>query len=317
MGASMDWEHIKKENWSARDGSNLRILSLDGGGIRGIFTATYLAKLEDKLDTKLCDVFDLITGTSTGGIIALGLSIGIPAQEIANMYILNADLIFKKKWSGKGLMGSIYDNKGLIKLLKENFLNKVISDSQTMLCIPAVEHSKANPKVYKTPHTTNYFMDANIAMWKVAQATSAAPVYFPSAQVSDSDCKIDGGLWANNPVLVGFTEGCILGYNQTNMRVLSVGTGTHIYNIDNSVARNSGLLGWRERIVDLTMQTQTTSATRMSHHILKENMIRIDCTTKSKIDLASTKKKHFVELQHEADQLFAQTFLNVRNLFEV
>lgn len=312
----IDWDKVKKDKWIPKDGQNLRILSLDGGGIRGVFSATYLAKLEERLSISVLDYFDMIVGTSTGGIIALGLSIGIPAKELATLYLENAEKIFKPKfWGKQGILTSMYDNSGLVEILKQTFKDNTISDSKVMLCIPAVEHGKASPKVFKTPHDVRFFNDATYLMWKVAQATSAAPVYFPAAQTTDGDCKIDGGLWANNPVLVGITEGHILGYDPSRIKVLSIGTGNHLYSVDNAVAMESSLIKWKKNIVDLTMQVQTSSANYMAQHILQDRMIRIDCTTRNKIDLATTNKIQLQELIHEADEAFSKTYLSVARLF--
>lgn len=308
----VDWDKVKKDKWQLRDGKTLRILSLDGGGIRGIFTAAYLAKLEEKLSNKICNCFDLITGTSTGGIIALGLSLGMPAKEILDLYLKNASNIFKPRLRGKfGILTTKYNNKGLIDVLKYTFKDKIMADALTMLCIPSVEHHKAKPKVFKTPHHENFFKDADNLMWKVALATSSAPIYFPAAQVTGLDCKLDGGLWANNPVLVGFAEGCFLGYSRDQIKILSIGTGSHIYSANNKIAMKGGLICWNTKIVDLTMQVQTTSAEYIAKYLLKNNLIRINCVTKHKIDLDSTKKKHFNELLHEADEEFAKSYKNV------
>jgi uncharacterized protein len=91
---SIDWNNIKKNGWSSK---NVNILSIDGGGIRGIFAARYLSRIEEDIKRPIHNYFDLITGTSTGGIIALALANGVPARDIEELYAKNGKDIFKPK----------------------------------------------------------------------------------------------------------------------------------------------------------------------------------------------------------------------------
>ncbi|KOP68483.1 hypothetical protein AMS62_27010 [Bacillus sp. FJAT-18019] len=313
----MDWENIKNNGWATRHGKELRILSLDGGGIRGVFPATFLAMFEEETRYKVSDYFDMIVGTSTGGILALGLSIGMPAKDLVDLYLENANKIFKKKWFGRfGALTHQYSNDGLRQMLDQKFGDKIIADAKTMLCIPSVEHGKASPKVFKTPHLPTYFVDANCRMSSVALATSAAPTYFPAVQTNGSDCKIDGGLWANNPSIVGIAEAHALNYGVESIKMLSIGTGCHMYAVNNNVAKASSLLRYRERLVELTMQSQTAGAHHMASYMLKDHYLRIDSLIKKPIKLGETRKPVLSLLQHEAREAFARSFLMVQNLFE-
>ncbi|MEC0174564.1 CBASS cGAMP-activated phospholipase [Paenibacillus favisporus] len=312
----MNWEQVKQLGWVPRDGKNLRILSLDGGGIRGIFPATYLARFEKETGSPINQYFDLIVGTSTGGILALGLSIGIPAEELATMYIMNAANIFKKKkLSIRGILSNQFKNDGLRNMLEAVFKNKRIADADVMLCIPSVEHSKASPKVFKTPHCDHLFNDYKYSMSDVALATSAAPTYFPAVKVDGNDCKIDGGLWANNPALVGIAEAFTLGFNVDTIKMLSIGTGSHMYAVDNKIAEKSSLIRYRSRIVDLTMQLQTTSADYTARHLLKDNIHRVDFQLKKPMKLSETKLTRLQELQYEANNQFMNSYVKVNSLF--
>ncbi|WP_338707108.1 CBASS cGAMP-activated phospholipase [Paenibacillus amylolyticus] len=312
----MNWEQIKSNGWIPRDGKNLRILSLDGGGIRGIFPARYLAKFEKETGMPVNQYFDMIVGTSTGGILALGLSIGIPADELVTFYVSNAQNIFKKRmFSLRGILTNQYKNTGLREKLAEVFKDNKMIDAQTMLCIPSVEHSRASPKVFKTPHCQHLFNDAQYLMSDVALATSAAPTYFPAVSIDGNDCKIDGGLWANNPALVGIAEAFVLGYDVSTIRMLSLGTGSHVYNVNNKIAEKSSLIRYRDRIVDLTMQLQTTSAAYTAGHLLNENIHRVDFQLKQPMRLSETKLSKLNELQHEADTQFISSYMKVSSLF--
>ena len=243
---SIDWGNIHKNGWNKE---SVKILSIDGGGIRGLFAARYLSKIEEEIKQPIYKYFDLITGTSTGGIIALALSYGISANEIEKLYMDNAKDIFKPKNPCIAKLGPInklfsctYDNRHLKKIMESKFGEAKIKDSNTFLCIPAVEHNKAKPKVFKTPHNKRLHIDGNLKMLDVALSTAAAPTYFEAYSIDGHDCKLDGGLWANNPVLIGIAEAINNGIDINKIKVLSIGTGSNIYDANNKKAKNGGLL---------------------------------------------------------------------------
>lgn len=178
-----------------------------------------------------------------------------------------------------------------------------------MLCIPSIEHHKAEPKVFKTPHHSNYIYDGIRFMWEVALATSAAPMYFPAAEIGEAECKIDGGLWANNPILVALAEGKKLGFELHQIKVLSLGTGDSIYNIDNKVAKRSGLVDWKTNIIDFTFQAQSKSATYTASYLLGEGLCRISPTFGRPLKLDSTKKEDIEFMVNEANLLYEKTFI--------
>ncbi|WP_416044591.1 CBASS cGAMP-activated phospholipase [Clostridium tyrobutyricum] len=318
----LNWDEIKENGWKPKNDEYLRVLSIDGGGIRGVFPAKYLALIENKTGKKINEYFDLIVGTSTGGIIALALSVGIEAGNIENLYVKNAKSIFKKKLIARifgkkvgMLLGSLYDNKILTKLLKETFKDYKIIDADTMLCIPSIEHIKAMPKVYKTPHNKLFHMDKDMYMWQVALATSAAPFYFPPACGIDDGCKLDGGLWANNPVNVAIAEAIFHGIPLNKIKVLSIGTGDQMYTASNNIAESSGLVNWRTNIIDLTMNAQSYSADNMAKYLIgNENLIRINFQSPKKLDLDSVEEEKIKILQHEADDMFKKTYRNEDNV---
>ncbi|HBJ2623057.1 TPA: patatin-like phospholipase family protein [Clostridium botulinum] len=315
----LDWDKIKSEGWKPKNGECLKILSIDGGGIRGLFPAQYLANIEKATGKKINEFFDLIVGTSTGGIIALGLSVGIAAENISKLYENHATDIFKPSLFNKifkktgMIFKNSYSNKALINLLINIFDGKKIIDSDVMLCIPSLEHNKAKPKVYKTPHNTKYHWDQNLEMWKVAQATSAAPLYFPPAM--EDGCKLDGGLWANNPILVGITEALHHNIKSENIKVLSIGTGENLYSGDNSIFKHGGLFSWKTNILDVFMNAQSYAAENTSNYLIKkDNLIRINFTSVKKIDLDCVSKSCLEELKLEADNSFKDTFKNNQNV---
>lgn len=196
---------------------SFKILSIDGGGIKGLLPATILAHLEEALGSgvRLRDRFDMISGTSTGGIIALGLGHGKPAAEIRDLYLHRGGDIFK---SLPGILHRIGRTVGLAKQLfyvrhdasvlqreLENVLgSSVIGDSTVRLVIPTFDQN-AEPNVIKTPHHPDFRRDWSQKMTGVARATSAAPTYL-GGYVSEGRYYWDGGLFANNPVMMAVVD---------------------------------------------------------------------------------------------------------------
>lgn len=155
-------------------------------------------------------------------------------------------------------------------------------------------------------------------MWEVALATSAAPLYFPAAEIGESECKIDGGLWANNPLLVAIAEAKKLGFGLEQLKVFSLGTGDAIYQLSNKKAKKGGFMDWGTSIIDLTFQVQSKSATYTAQYLLGGNLCRISPTFGRKIGLDSTRNEDIDYMINEANQLYERTFIKEgvkRNFF--
>lgn len=201
------------------DKKNFKILSIDGGGIKGLYSASVLARIEDKTGKQIKDHFDMICGTSTGGLIALGLSIGISAQQLADLYYKRGNEIFpvsnvrqvrliQRKWQfiKQLILRGKFSNHALRRILEEVFENKTMGQAETLLCVPSFNLIKGEPRVFKFPHKEGkFFMDKDIPMVDVALATSAAPTYLPIHELNNI-LYADGGIWANNPSLCGLLE---------------------------------------------------------------------------------------------------------------
>jgi patatin-like phospholipase/acyl hydrolase len=169
-----------------------KILSIDGGGIRGIFPAIILAELEERFlgGNPIAEQFDLITGTSTGGIIALGLAAGLRPRDMANLYVDKGREIFPPlatNWRGRlsGLFNTVrsfayyqYDREALHSLLEDLFKGKLLGETRSRLCIPSADGNHGDVYIFKTPHHPDYQKDQHELILKVACATSAAPTFF-------------------------------------------------------------------------------------------------------------------------------------------
>lgn len=213
-----------------------KILSIDGGGIKGLFSARIIEHFEERNNCNIADYFDLICGTSTGGLIALGLSLKIPVGLISNLYYKRGKKIFPQqlglfRFLTQLVFGSKYDNKELRKALEELFGDKTFSDSKTLLCIPAFSLTDGRPFIFKYDHTEGGLVRDNKTKYvDIALATSAAPAYLPIITIDTYDNKqfIDGGIYANNPTLVGVIEALryFVGKNKEfqRLQVLSIGS---------------------------------------------------------------------------------------------
>ncbi len=237
-----------------------KILAIDGGGIRGIYPAKYLAELEADVGEPIRRYFDLITGTSTGGIIAIALGLEIPASHILELYKSKGASIFGRRFPFGMFLRPRYRNDALMEVLKSEFGEKRLGESKSLLCIPAVDLSTGQTKVYKTRHHHELTEDWKLPAWKVAAATTAAPIYFTAFSVHGSDAKVDGGLWANNPGLVGVVEAMSLGYEPGETMLLSIGTGEVKFHMEPNVAKKAGLWQWfcrRQKLAELMLSVQS------------------------------------------------------------
>ncbi len=260
--------------------SNFQILSLDGGGIKGLFSAAVLAKLEEDLRTDIIKHFDLITGTSTGGIIALALGLGVPPGQIVEFYAEQGPKIFSgPKWwrSLRHPFRNKYPQKPLEVALREVFGERTLAESAKRLVIPAFSLDNDNVYLFKTPHHEHLRRDWRVPAWQVALATSAAPTYLPASHFTDRTRLIDGGVWANNPTVVGIAEALsMLNVNLADIRVLNLGTSSPVKHRHKRLD-HGGLIAWSRAAVDVTLRAQSCSTHATAIHLLgKENVVRLD-----------------------------------------
>lgn len=197
-----------------------KVLAIDGGGAKGLYSATILSMLEERIQdehgsaARLVDYFDLICGTSTGGLIALGLAARISTKEICSFYEVHGPRIFARSdsvWASvkQVCWGGKFSNEALQASLREMLGDRLMADSDCLLCIPTYNYTQGGYEVFKFDHVEGGLRRHNqVPMVDVALATSAAPTFFPLAQVKEEhDAQfVDGGVWANNPALVGLTE---------------------------------------------------------------------------------------------------------------
>jgi len=267
--------------------NNFKILSIDGGGIRGVFPAQFLSEIESFLNEagkekcQIHEYFDLICGTSTGGIIAIALALGMSAEEISDLFLIHAKDIFGHK---NPLLRRIYspkhNNKVLTNLLKEKFSkysengDTRLGHAKTRLCIPVYDLLNGEPNILKTSHHKGLFIDFEIPAYQAAIATSAAPTYFKPYNISFKKAnrknikyplKVDGGIFANNPTLIGILEAINgLGKDISEIKVLSIGTGTRKFK-QHQLNKYWGIRYWltKSRLLELFFQAQSDNIERI------------------------------------------------------
>jgi len=211
--------------------AKFQILSLIGGGIRGAFVTSYLKELEQKLGRPIADSFDLIAGTSTGGIIAAGLAFGHSAERMHKFYVDYGASIFKERepYKGKGIyrflfpplnwifkkrtggnldaaFRSRYCPMSLEDSFEKGFGDHTLGDIEcTRLIMPSVNLTKGMPHVFRSSHLPKAVHDRDIKIADAIIATTAAPTYFPHRQIGEN-AFVDGGLWAADPSMLAVAE---------------------------------------------------------------------------------------------------------------
>ena len=267
-----------------------RILSLDGGGIRGIFPAAILAELESTYlgGGSVAEYFDLIVGTSTGGILALGLAADMTASELLDLYMIRGKEIFPPELRSmrKALQYIVtgYSRKPLDRILEEVLGGMKLRESQVRLCIPSLDWKYSDVYVFKTPHHPDYKKDGDEPMAKVAAATSAASTYLKP--IEDGYTFGDGGVWANNPIMIGLVEALSSFKTQRdNIIVLSIGCGEHPYTINRLQRWLGGKLAWSS-IIFAAMHFQSMNSLGQAGLLIgRDRIIRLDPPSGGKIDL--------------------------------
>lgn len=266
------------------ENKSFKILSIDGGGIRGLIPAKVLAELEAELqkeepEKKLHEHFDLICGTSTGAILAIGIALGIPAKDLAKFYEDNAKVIFPRfifrflPRKSRVFFNAIYSNKKLLKKLRQVYAeangggDPLLNDLKTKVCVPAFNGNDGAINVLKTKHHPEYRRDYKLPAYHVAMSSASAPVYFPPHSFSFNNelgkgtnvNMIDGGIFANNPALIGVFEATDkLDIPIGDISILSLGTGQGKQIIKRSW-RPKNVFDWlfpNPKLVDLVLDTQ-------------------------------------------------------------
>ncbi|PHQ69031.1 MAG: patatin [Sneathiella sp.] len=253
-----------------------KILSIDGGGIRGVIPAVLLEHMEQQAGKPISEMFDLIVGTSTGGILAAGLAVpgknGKPKYQATDLLALYADhgskIFGRSFWDGITSLGGIvdeqYDAAPLEKLLQEYMGKSTLKDCLTPIVLTSYDIELRQPYFFKTSKAK--VSDRNHYLWHASRATSAAPTFFepfltPSrAQKSSRRVLVDGGVFMNNPSMCAFSEAAKAGAAMEDIIMVSLGTGANDRKIKYEDAVDWGILKWAKPIIDVMMDGQADAA---------------------------------------------------------
>jgi patatin-like phospholipase/acyl hydrolase len=256
-----------------------RVLALDGGGLRGIFTAAVLTQAEEAYGPAFRRRFDLLVGTSTGGILALGLASGRSCAEMLQFYRDVGPQIFAMPRRIRQAFRRKYDRRILDNILRNEFGDTmVMNDLHTPVCITAYELVTGTNRVWKDDHSEELRGSSELPVWKVA-AASAAPPYFAPVQLHAADSHIDGGVWGNNPAMVGITEAVrYAGRNLSDIRLLSIGTTSQVLRVpSHSAAAGMGLTHWARKVLGLLQRSSSAATDNQARLLLGEvRYLRID-----------------------------------------
>ncbi len=232
-----------------------RILALAGGGYLGLYTATVLAALEERWGAPLGRRFDLIAGTSVGGILAVALAYEVPMPRLVDLFVEQGREVFSKRGlpggtvgrmldMSRSILGPKYSGDALRAALQRELGERSLADALHDVVVPAVDVTHSLTKVFKTPHVAASRGDESVRAVDVAMATSAAPAYFPSVQIGDS-LYADGGLFAVAPDQVALHEAeHFMRVDLERISMLSVGTATVGYRPAGGPGASDGAVDW-------------------------------------------------------------------------
>lgn len=298
------------------------VLSIDGGGIRGLIPALVLADLESRTERPVADLFDLIAGTSTGGILALGLTIpdgssgeGAPqslsrysARELADLYRTRGpDIfdrsIFRRLTSVGRVADEKYPSDGLKTVLGDYFGDVPLGEVRTDTIISSYDLQNREPFFFKSWQEPD---DAVLAR-RAARATSAAPTFFEPARVQVGDgtrTLIDGGVYVNNPAVSAYAEARRRFPENEELRVVAIGTGSAEEPIPYEEAKGWGLLEWGVRIYPVAADGVDDAADYQMEQILGDRFTRFQVSLrKASDDMDDASKENLNALEADAETL--------------
>jgi uncharacterized protein len=265
----------------------MKVLCIDGGGIRGVFAVAILESIERELGEPIGNVFDVVAGTSTGAIIAASIALKKEMSEILEQYKLYGEKIFLRQ-AKVGIFKTVYSDRYLRRFFQKAFGELMLRDIEKPLIIPAVDLTHGNPYVHRTKFgSAEQENDLSVKLWDAVLSSCSAPVYFPPNNVENRFLSIDGGLWANNPSLVCITEVMRNFHEKINdIQILSIGTGKQKIDFYGKDDKDWGVKQWlpfhlptmkvTPKLLDLALHLSSESVSYHCEHLLGSNYLRIN-----------------------------------------
>ena len=287
----------------------MRVLAIDGGGIRGIIPATVLADLERRSGRPVSGLFDLVAGTSTGGILACALATpgdgGRPrwrAEELIALYRDEGPKIFhrsllKRVTSADGLLDERYPSGPLEDALRRYLGDARLSQALVPVLVTTYDLQARAPFFFKS-----WRAELDAPMAEVARATAAAPTYFEPAEVLGRPL-IDGGVFAANPAMSAYAEARRLRAGGEPL-VISLGTGSLTDPISLSTARGWGDIGWARPVIDIALDGQSDAVDYQLDQVLGDAHHRLQVPlTKASDRLDDARPENIAALEEHGREL--------------
>jgi patatin-like phospholipase/acyl hydrolase len=287
----------------------MRVLCIDGGGIRGLIPALVLAEIEKRTGRRTAELFDLIAGTSTGGILACALAKPgpLPAAELAGLYVDEGPEIFRRSllkriFSVDGFVDERYEDDGLNEALRKYLGQTRLSQSRPDVFITAYDIKDRFAFFFRSSRARR---DAtyDFSLVDAARATSAAPTYFEPVEVTDvagarTYPLIDGGVYAVNPAMCAYAE------TRGEFDVmLSLGTGEHTRAYSYHEARWWGQAGWARPVIDMVFDGVADTIEFQLKMLAPERYFRLQTVLTAADDMDDASEENLTALRADAERL--------------
>jgi patatin-like phospholipase/acyl hydrolase len=294
----------------------MRVLSIDGGGIRGLIPALVLTEIEERSGKRIWELFDLIAGTSTGGILACALCAPdpLPAEQLVGLYEDEGPKIFDRSvWqrirSAEGLLDEKYDAAALDRALERFLSDKRLAETKPDLLIPAYNMGDPGPYFFKSRKARDEGEDFPLS--HVARATSAAPTYFEPFELT-GEALVDGGVFAANPAMCAFAE--VMRFQPAaDVVLLSLGTGQRTRTRHFADVKDWGLIEWAKPILDVVFDGVSDAVDYQLRHSLDEGKywrLQVELTHAND-DMDDASAGNLAELRAHAERMIAESSADI------
>jgi patatin-like phospholipase/acyl hydrolase len=300
----------------------VKVLCIDGGGIRGLIPALVLAEIERRTGRRTADMVDVVAGTSTGGILACGLSRpgpdGAPlfsAAELAGIYMEEGPRIFRRSllkriFSIEGWVDERYEDDGLNRALERYLGDALLSDALTDVLVTAYDIHDRFAFFFRSRRARSD-PEYDFPLAQVARATSAAPSYFEPAEVTDRAGArtyplVDGGIYAVNPSMCAYADVVATGHAADLRLMLSLGTGAHTRAYTFEETRWWGQLAWARPALDMVFDGVADTIEFEAGTLMGDRYVRLQTELDvASDDLDDASPANLAALRTEAERLIA------------